>query len=143
MRKQDLQQIIEDLNQLVNNSKDGYVNECDILKAIRNDEFKTSMLSVLIRNNMPYALCRLSEEAVSLAYRIYMLEDYVDSEEKYLDKTLLTLNGFKSELPRILEYVNLLKQANALDASRERYRETILDGVRMYDYKCSLDNIKF
>lgn len=143
MTKQELQQIIENLNQLVNRNKDKYVYEGDILKAIHNDEFKRHMLDLLVRNNIPYTLCRISSEITSFAHRIYILEDYVDSEEKYLNKTLRALDGFTSELQRILEYANLLKQANALENRMIKYKEDILEGIRIYDYKISSDNIKF
>jgi hypothetical protein len=143
MTKQDLQQIIEDLNQLVNSTEGNYVKEPDILDAIYNDRFKTNMLDILVRNNIPYTLCRISMEITDLAHRIYELEDYVDFEEKYLNKTLRTLDDFKLELQRILEYINLLKQANALDVSRAKYRETVLEGAHMYDYKCSSNNIRY
>ena len=143
MTKQELQQIIEDLNQLVNNTKGNYVNEDDVLEAIHNDGLKKTMLDSLVRNNTPYTLCCVSVEITRLAYRIYLLGDYVDSEEKYLNKTLRALDGFKSELQRIQEYIDSLKHANALDASMGRYRETVLEGVRMYDYKCSSNNITY
>jgi hypothetical protein len=80
---------------------------------------------------------------VNLVHRIYELEDYDDSEEKYLNKTLRALDGFKAEIQRIQEYTNLLNQVNILEHNMTRYKEGILEGVRMYDYKCSLDNIKY
>lgn len=143
MTKQDLQQIIEDLNQLANNTEGGYVNEGAVLEAIHNDEFKKCMLDLLARNNIPYTLCRISTEITCLAHRIYMLGDYVDSEEKYLNKTLHALNGFKPELQRIQDYISLLKQIDALENNMTKYRENSLEGVRMYDYKCLLNNIKY
>jgi hypothetical protein len=143
MTKQDLQQIIKDLSQLVNNINGNYVNENDVLKALRNDDLRITILNELIRNNMPYTLCRISSEIVSLVHRIYELEDYDDSEEKYLNKTLRALDGFKAEIQRIQEYTNLLNQVNILEHNMTRYKEGILEGVRMYDYKCSLDNIKY
>ena len=141
MTKQELQQIIEDLNQLAKNTEGNYVRESDIIKAIHNDEFKRHVLDLLVRNNMPYVLCRLSVETVSLAHRIYGLEDYCDFEEKYLHKTLRALDGFRPEIQRIQEYINLLNQIGPLSNSRERYRETVLEGEHIYDYKCSLNNI--
>lgn len=143
MEKQELQQIIEDLNQLVNSTKDDYVNVYKILEAIHNDEFKKSVLDVLVYNNMSYTLCCISTEITYLAHRIYMLGDYEDSEEKYLNKTLRALDGFKPELQRIQEYISLLKQIGALENNMTKYRENSLEGVRMYDYKCSLNNIKY
>lgn len=141
MTKQDLQQIIEDLNQLVNSAKDNYVKEPDILDAIHNDRFKTNMLDILVRNNIPYTLCRISTEITDLAHRIYELEDYVDFEEKYLHKTLRALHDFKPELQRIQEYINLLNQISTLERSMTKYSEGVLEGAHMYDYKCSLNNI--
>lgn len=143
MKKQELQQIIEDLNQLASSTEGDYVNEGDVLEAIHNDEFKKCMLDLLARNNIPYTLCHISMEVTCLAHRIYELGDYVDSEEKYLNKTLRALDGFKPELQRIQEYISLLKQIDALENSMTKYRENSLEGVRMYDYKCSLNSIKY
>lgn len=61
MKKQELQRMIKDLNQLANRSKGDYVNEGDVLNAIRNN-FKTGVLNVLIRTNMPCVLYQLSVE---------------------------------------------------------------------------------
>ena len=143
MTKQELLQVIGALNQLANNNNGNYVRKSDILEAIHNDNFKTSMLSLLASNNIPYTLCCISTETMQLAYRIYRFDDYEDSEEEYLKKTLRALNGFKLEVQRILEYIDLLKQTKALDNSMDKYSEGILEGVHMYDYKCSLDNIKY
>lgn len=141
MKKQDLQQIIEDLNQLVNNTEGDYVMEPGILDAIHNDKFKTNMLDILVRNNIPYTLCHISTEITCLAHRIYAFDDYYDSEEEYLNKTLRALDGFKAEIQRIQEYINLLKQIDALENSMMKYKESILEGADMYNYKCSLNNI--
>lgn len=141
MTKQDLQQIIEDLNQLVNSTEGNYVKEPDILDAIHNDRFKTNMLDILTRNNIPYTLCRISTEITGLAHRIYAFDDYDDFEEKYLNKTLRVLGGFKAEIQRIQEYINLLKQIDALENSTAKYNESALEGAHMHDYKCSLNNI--
>lgn len=141
MTKQELQQIIEDLNQLANNDKSNYTSK-DILDAIHDDNFKTGALDLLICNNIPYTLCAISKEIIHLVFRIYMLEDYIAYEEEYLHKTLRALDGFKPELQRIQEYTTLLKQANALENSSAKYKEGLLEGVRVYDYKCSLDNIE-
>lgn len=141
MTKQELFQVIEDLNQLANRSKNNYINDGDVLKAIHNDEFKRHMLDILVRNNIPYTLCRISTEITDLAHRIYELEDYVDFEEKYLHKTLRALHDFKPELQRIQEYINLLNQISTLERSMTKYSESVLEGAHMYDYKCSLNNI--
>jgi hypothetical protein len=53
--------MIKDLNQLANRSKGDYVNEGDVLNAIRNN-FKTGVLNVLIRTNVPCVLYQLSVE---------------------------------------------------------------------------------
>lgn len=139
--KQELQQIIEDLNQLADDGSN-FVGAGDILGAICNDGIKTDMLDVLVRNNVPYTLGRISAEITNLAHKIYMLGDYVDSEEKYLDKTLRALDGFKPELQRIQEYTSLLRQIDTLERNMIKYRENILEGVNAYDYKCSLDNVQ-
>jgi hypothetical protein len=142
MTKQELWQIIEDLNRLANSAEGNYVKAPDILDAIRNGEFKRHMLDLLARNNIPYTLCRISGELTGLAHRIYMLDDYDGSEEKYLHKTLRALYDFKSEIQRIQEYINSLEQIGALENRMTNYREDVLEGANMYDYKCSLDNIK-
>lgn len=139
--KQELQQIIEDLNQLADDGSN-FVGAGDILGAIRNDGIKTDILDVLVRNNVPYTLGRISAEITGLAHKIYMLEDYVGSEKKYLDKTLWALDGFKPELQRIQEYTSLLRQIDTLERNMIKYRKNILEGVNVYDYKCSLDNVQ-
>lgn len=143
MTRQELFQVIGALNQLANNNNGNYVNEEDVLRAIPNDKLKTAMLDMLVRNNTPYILVRISSEITNLAHRVYILEDYVDSEEKYLNKALRALEGFKPELQRIQEYTSLLKQVNTLENRMAKYRESLLEGIHVCDYKCSLDNVKY
>lgn len=145
MTKQELQQIIEDLNKVANSlSKDNsYIYERDMLEAIRNDDFKTKMLDILASNNISYTLAHISEDITYLAHRIYELEDGGDSEEEYLNKSLTDLKAFKSEIQQIEEYISLKKRLNTIQNMMSARHKDFLEGGRMYGYKCSLRNIEF
>lgn len=142
MEKQELQQIIKDLNQLANNTKDNYIYEREVLEAIRNDSFKAKALDILASNNIPYALACISEDITFLAYRIYLVEDYADFEEKYLNESLTVLGAFKSEIQRIEEYITLTRRLSTIRNTMTACHKDFLKGAEMRNYKCSLRNIE-
>lgn len=142
MTKQELQQIIEDLNQLANNDKKGYVYEREVLEVIRDDSFKAKVLDILASNNIPYTLARISADITYLAHRIYVLSDCDASEEEYLNESLTALEAFKSEILRIEEYVALTRRLDTIQSMINACHKDLLKGAKIYDYKCSLRNIE-